>query len=434
MSHTSIPITRTLPVRDQVDLVVVGAGMGGIGAACAAARAGLRVVLVERAALLGGNATLGGVGNWCYCGPLAGQGAVFADVLALQRQLGSIDPEHGWPMRINQELGRENHLFDTHVLPLVLQHLCERDGVTLCLHTDLVDVVRDGRRITAVVIHDRSGLAALRCRAVVDASGDGLVAQRAGCGVLDVADRSHPDLLAPSLMVYLRRVAAGAPQQLLADAATTDPRPCPRYSVWPEPHDRIGLKTKWEEWHFDCGSGPGLTQAETTTRRLVPAVVRAYQQQHGDNWILDHVAPILGLREGRRIRGEHVLTVDEVRAGARFEDAVAFGAFTIDSAAVNERVPPYQIPLRSLIASGLDNLLLAGRCISADRLAMASARVMATCCMEGTAAGIAVAQSLAAGLEPCAADPAAIRAALIAAAPVGDHELMQERLATGVMP
>lgn len=421
-------ITRRIPVRDQADLVVVGAGLGGIGAACSAARAGLRVILLERAAVLGGNATLGGVGNWCSCGPLDGHGAVFADILAGQRQLASIDPKHGWSRRVNDELGRENHLFDCQVLPLVLQHLCERDGVCLRLHSELIGVEREGRRIVTLLFHDRSGLGAIRCRAVVDGSGDGLAAQHAGCAVLDLDDRTHPDLLAPSLMVFLRRGDPPLPQQLLAEARPDDPRSCPRVSVWPEPHGRVGLKTKWEEWNFDCGSGEGLSQAELTTRRLVPAVVRQHQERHGAEWILDHVAPMLGLREGRRIRGKHVLSVTEVRSGARFDDAIAFGMFTIDSAAVNERVPPYQIPLRSLIAEGCDNLLLAGRCISADRLAMASARVMATCCLEGTAAGLAVAQTLVAGIEPCAADPAAIRGALIDQAPAGERARMRERL------
>lgn len=425
-----LDITRRIPVRDDVDLVVVGAGLGGIGAACSAARAGLRVVLLERAGVLGGNATLGGVGNWCVCGPLAGHGAIFADILAGQRQLGSIDPEHGWNLRVNAELGRENHLFDGQVLPLVLQHVCERDGVRLRLHSELIGVEREGRRISALLFHDRSGLGAIHCRAVVDGSGDGLVAQHAGCAVLDLDDRAHPDLLAPSLMVFLRRSDHAVPQNLLEEKRPEDPRSCPRVSVWPEPHGRIGLKTKWEEWNFDCGSGEGLTQAEMTTRRLVPAVVKDHQDRHGAEWVLDHVAPMLGLREGRRIHGEHVLSLAEVRAGARFDDAVAFGMFTIDSAAVNERVPPYQIPLRSLVAAGMDNLLLAGRCISADRLAMASARVMTTCCLEGTAAGIAVAQALAAGVEPCAADPAAIRAALINQAPAAERPLMRERLET----
>lgn len=424
----NIIFQRTIPSTDTCDVLVIGGGLGGIGAACAAARAGARTILVERMAQLGGNATVGGVANWCFCGPLAGQGGVFADILAMQRQMGTLGREHGWPFSVDPVLGRENHQFDGQVLPLVLQHLCERDGVRLRLLTDLVGVEREGRRVTAAVLHDASGLSAITCRCLIDASGNGLAAQHAGCAVLDPEDALHPEALAPSLMIFLRRGVQTSPQVLLEEARGDDPRPCPRYSVWPEPDGRIGLKTKWEEWRFDCGTGAGLSRAEATSRRLVPAVVRDYQQRYHADAKLDSVSAAIGIREGRRIRGEHVLSVDEVRAGARFADAVAFGSFTIDSATVNERVPPYQIPIRSLVAAGLDNLLLAGRCMSADRLAMASARVMATCCMEGTAAGLAAAMTLAAGTEPCAADPLQVRQALIAGAPIAEQEFMRERL------
>jgi hypothetical protein len=130
-------------------------------------------------------------------------------------------------------------------------------------------------------------------------------------------------------------------------------------------------------------------------------VLDYYQRVERKRWELDHFASIIGIREGRRVVGEYLLTVEDVRAGKEFEDAAAVGSYPLDAHEPGDdkrtyilpedqlRVPGYHIPLRSLIPRGMDNLLVAGRNLSADQLAMSSARVMTTCAMMGTAAGIA---------------------------------------------
>lgn len=163
---------------------------------------------------------------------------------------------------------------------------------------------------------------------------------------------------------------------------------------------------------FDATSTTGLLNAEIEGRRKILQVLHHFQQIQRKNWELDHFSPIIGIREGRRAVGEHVLSVEEVREGTRFPDAIAVGTYPLDAHDPTDdkrtyilsreemRVPPYQIPLRSLIPKGSKNLLVAGRCISADQLALSSARVLTTCAMTGQAAGITAAKCALEGISP----------------------------------
>jgi hypothetical protein len=135
----------------------------------------------------------------------------------------------------------------------------------------------------------------------------------------------------------------------------------------------------------------------------------------------DYISPRIGIREGRRAVGEYVLTLEDVRAGRKFDDGIALGVFYLDcmDPATDKRVyminwderhvPPYHVPYRSLIPQGAKNVLVAGRCFSADQLALSSARVMTTASMMGQAAGIAAAWSAAAGRPVGEVTPASLR-------------------------
>ena len=113
-------------------------------------------------------------------------------------------------------LQRENHTNDHAILPLVLQRLARDAGVELLFCTDVVGAVTDSRRITEVVVHNRSLLHAVRAPLFVDATGDGILARHAGARTLPVADPVLPQMIKPSLMIFLRRVDGAA-----ASAATT---------------------------------------------------------------------------------------------------------------------------------------------------------------------------------------------------------------------
>lgn len=403
-----ISFTRHVPVRYQADVAVIGGGIAGVSAACAAARSGAKVLLVERFAVTGGDLTAGGVAN--FCGQLDGQGEVFDRILADLRAFRAIDANRP--------------VFHYEILALVLQEMLLRRGVRLLLHTRFCDVREQNGRLTECLVCGKSGLEAVRARQFVDATGDGDVARAAGFAVM--TGRPADGLPLPmSLMFFVRHVEQKDAEPQLADGWFHPIRrrgELPMTSIWPDGPRGNALKIKIPMFH--ATDTRSLTAAEIHARRRMMEVLDYYQRVERKPWRLDHAAPIIGIREGCRIVGDYVLTVDDLRAGRNFDDAVARGTFYLDGHKPDDdkrtyiltksemQVPPYQIPFRSLIAKDGQNLLMAGRCFSADQLALSSARVSTTCSMMGQAAGIAAAMCVRNGCDPRDLDAVQLRRAI----------------------
>lgn len=385
--------SRTLPLRYEADVAVIGGGLAGVTAACAAAREGASVILVERFGVTGGNATVGGVGNWS--GETRGQGSLFDAILRLQEEWHSIAPYPGPHRHFLQE-----RVFDHEILAVILQELLLRHGVRLLLHTAFADVRLEGRQLTDGVVCGHSGPEGLRAKTWIDCTGEALVARAAGLETMKGRETDHVTL-PPSLMAFVRERPGPVEPQLPPGwfAPVTRKEDLPMTSIWPNGPGGVALKIK--VIGCDNTDAEGMTALEIRAKRRLFEVLDYYQRVEGKPWLFDHFSPRIGLREGLRIRGDYVLTVDDVKAGRTFEDAVARGVYMLDCMSPdNEKrvymvgkdmqvqVPPYQIPLRCLIARDADNLLMAGRCFSSDQLALSSARVMPTCAMMGQAAGI----------------------------------------------
>jgi hypothetical protein len=414
----SIQWSREVPVRYEADVAVVGGGMAGVCAACAAAREGASVILVERFAVTGGNATVGGVANWS--GETRGQGAIFDEIIAMQEEFGAIAPYPG----AYEHFSRMNRVFDHEVLAVILQELLLRYGVKLLLHTRFVDVsVDDSGRIGEAIVCGMSGPEALRARVLVDCTGEACVARAAGFSTEkgDGKTLTPPGQLPPSLMYFLRERPEPVSPQLPEGwfEPVTREEDLPMTSVWPDGPGGKAIKLKIPG--YDSTDTESMTALEVRARRRMFEVLDYFQRFKKNPWRLGHCSPIIGLREGARIAGDYVLTVDDVRAGREFEDAVARGVFFLDGMTPRDEkrtyiltheeqvVPPYQIPLRSLIARDGRNLLMAGRCFSADQHALSSARVMTTCAMMGQAVGVLAALAVAGGADPRSIDPVAVR-------------------------
>jgi hypothetical protein len=414
---------RSVPVVGEYDVVVCGGGMAGIGAACAAARAGSRTLLVERLEILGGLGTSGGVGNFCYGDDTlpAGHGRVFDDIWAGLAAYGAIGEVNGW--RVGKTPPFFNHTFDHHVLALVLQELAERDGVNLLLATDVIGAEVEDGVVRAVLVHNRSLTQRVAARVVIDATGDGILSRHAGAGVLP-PDGAHPQSIPPSHMLFVQPTAHPRPQVVKHREPGAPP---PAYSVWQEP-ERIGLKMWWPDGGFDTSTGRGYSDAGRAFRRRIPEFVRHFQEtESGRSTVFAGSAAMLGLRDSVRVEGEYVLTADDLRIGRRFPDAIGLGCFPLDSAALAKEVmPPYQIPYGCLLVKEMTNLLVAGRCFSATRVALSSTRIMATGCLLGQAAGFAAALASRQGIPLRTVDPAAIRQALLDSSP--EDEVLHHRL------
>lgn len=401
----SVTLSRQVPLRYEADVVVIGGGIAGVATACAAARSGVRVLLVERFAVTGGMLTTGGVAN--FCGQLTGQGEVFDQILADLRAFGAIEPN--------------KPVFHYEILALILQEMLLARKVKLLLHTRFVDAIERDGRITEAIVCGKSGLEAIRGKIFIDASGEADLAR--ACGFSVMKGRPEDGLQLPmSVMFFVRHLQAGDKRPLLPKGwlhPVRTKKELPMTSVWPDGARSNALKVKIPM--FDSTSTESLTAAEIQARRRMMEVLDYYQRVEKKEWMLDHCSPVIGIREGCRVTGDYVLSLADLRTGRSFEDAVARGTYQLDGHKPDDdkrtyilpenqlQVPPYQIPLRSLIAKDGKNLIMAGRCFSADQLALSSARVSTSAAMMGQAAGVAAALCVAKACDPRQLDPAQVR-------------------------
>jgi hypothetical protein len=376
-------------------VAVIGGGIAGVSAAAAAARAAVSVVLVERFAFTGGVLTAGGVGNWC--GETVGNGEVFDEIQSGLMAFGALGS------RKTARYNTIEQLFDHEILAVVLQELLIRRQVRLLLHTRFVDVnVSEDGRIHEAIVCGPSGPEALRAKQWIDCTGEASVAHQAGFKTM----KGRPEdgmQLAMSLMCFVREVNCAVKPQVPVGwfEPSLAKEDLPRTSVWPNGPGGKALKI-WVP-KADSTDTESMTAAEVRGRRSMMQVLDYFQRIEKKPWRLDHCSTTIGIREGRRIVGDYVLSAGDVRVGRAFEDGVARGTFYLDAhrsdddkcetmLSEDERcVPPYQIPLRSLIARDGVNLWMAGRCFSADQLALSSARVATSGSMMGQAAGIGAA-------------------------------------------
>lgn len=444
------PSTITEPVRqtpevESVDVLVAGGGPAGTAAAIAAAR-GLRslgrqprVRLIECHGQLGGIWTTGSL-SW---------------VLDSKEKTGLMPELY----RRLDLLGGRLHAYgdggggvacDVERMKLVLENLCGESGVAVRLHTRVVAALRggDGRRITHGVTESKSGREAFAAGVFIDCTGDGDLAAHAGCS-FDFGRPSHPD--APGY-AGPDRVGETQPFTLMMLVTGIDRTEIAPYHdrsngrAWSAPKDalmaefrRAGVESSYgkptifeitpnlflwminHEYGFNGLSAQDLTDATLRARVELHRCVDALRSLGGvwkDLRIVATAAQI-GVREGRRIHGRYTVSLDDMLQGRSHPDAVCrvtfgldvhstsrhkSGTTAIEHHPVKGRTRPYDIPYAAILARGLDNLLMAGRCISGDFLAHSSYRVTGNAVALGEAAGCAAAVAAASGRNPCDLD------------------------------
>lgn len=387
---------KDFPLRYEADVAVIGGGIAGVSAACAAAQSGVSVILVERFGVLGGDMTVGGVAN--FCGETHGQGAVFDEITNELEAFSAIEPYAPYGD------DSQNRVLDHEILAYILQELLLKHGVKILLHTTFVDVQREGGRIEACLVCGASGPEILQAKQFIDCTGDARVTT--GAGFPTMKGREEDGLQLPmSMMFFIREMDVPVQPQIPVgkiDRIVSEDE-LPMTTPWPNGPRSKAIKIKIPM--FDSTNTESLTAAEIQARRRMMQVLDYFQRVEQKPWLLDHCSPQIGIREGRRVVGDYILTLEDLRAGRRFPDAIARGVFYLDGHKPDDDkrtfilpkdqlwVPPYQIPFRCLLIQNSDNLLAAGRCISSDQLALSSARTTTTCSMLGQAAGIAAAMA-----------------------------------------
>lgn len=448
-----VTYARHVPVTRRPDVLVIGGGPAGIAAAIAAARSGARTLLVERYGFLGGNATASLVGPFMTAfsadGSVQVVRGVFEELVRRMEAMGGAIH----PARVPAGVAQSSYVlhghagvtpFDPETMKLVSTELCLEAGVELLLHTVFVDPVMDGKSVRGAILQNKGGLEAALATVTVDCSADADIAARAGVPCRQ--GRAADGLTQPMTMFF--RVASvdrervdgyfrEHPEEIAERMAFASCiRRAQANGEWPIPRERLGLYESPQEgvWRVNVSRLQGLdgtrpddlTRAEVEGRRQVLAILaflRKYVPGFERCVLLDTAAQV-GVRETRRIEGEYTLTRDDLVSGRHFEDVIACGGYPID---VHDPVGPgggvskrgetanvYEIPYRCLVPRGVEQLLVAGRSVSATHEALGAIRVMPPVFAMGEAAGIAAAIASKEGLPPRQVPHDWIQEALIA--------------------
>ena len=416
-------------MRLTAEVLVVGGGIAGTVAAIAAGRAGADTLLVERWGFLGGAATAAAVGQFVGWETASGRRVVAGiaeEIVERLVALGASDGHARFTMSTGHVMDRVS--YDPELLKVVLDRLVTEAGVKLLFHTALLDVTRTGETITQVQLLTKAGAVHCAPRVVVDASGDLDLLARAGCRFLPLGEG---ETMQPATAMFrfgpvnfaafnaippdrLKALAAqGVAEGALARAALHASRVEGTADAW----FNIGRVA------LDATDPLALSAAEVEGRRQSLAAAEFLKRQVPGCAAgrLVAFAPQIGIRESRRIAGLHVLAEAELRAGTRFADRIAWGAYPIDvhpargaGLTFDElgEDHAYAIPLRSLIPAGLENAIVAGRGISATHRAHAATRVMPTVMAIGQGAGLAAAMAAQTNAPPASCDIGALQAQL----------------------
>ena len=443
--------------RGGYELVVCGGGFSGFAAAYAAAREGVRTLLVERDGALGGVGTKGLVNHILGVRSFENDtlkqcvGGVFAEIE--RRLLASgdgvdvrgVDPNlnpHGWKKGLATGL-----IFDNERMQLLLEQMLAEVGAELLYYTDVVDVVKDGARITGVVVHNKSGLSLVKGECFVDATGDGDIAAMAGCD-FEKGDEEG-GLAAASLEMHVEGVDFDTLFAYMRD--TGDVRfknligALKEKGEWPFPYEIfISVKLTGEDAYMintirqvgvDGTDATSLSRAVTEGRaenyRLLE-MMRAHFPGFAHARVRK-IAPVIGIRETRRLKTAHVLSVQDIIDATEFADGIALSGYGWDMP--NPKRPsdqPYhgvarrsrftQIPYRALLPVGVSNLIAVGRCIGVEREALGVVRVMGPCLAMGECAGIAAKIALEKDNDFTAVDTDTLRERIVARGGIVDRD------------
>jgi hypothetical protein len=398
-------------------VIVVGGGMSGVAAAIAAKKQGADTLLFERYGFFGGTST-------------ASMVSPFMNFSAGNKQL-----VYGVFQEILDELqhhgGRKpgSRAFDSETLKFVLFEMLEKYQVEYLLHTYLTGVVKEGNLIREIITESKNGKESFPGEFFVDTSADADLAAKAGVG-FEVGRESDGLTQAMTLMFRIANVN----MKKVLEYCRQNPD---NYSFIEEDINGVsiaGFKREIEEERktgkydnpldyifFVTTHRDDLVIVNTTRSLRVSGLSnvdlsRAQAEGHKNAWQIHHLlkkripgfddsyisntATQVGVRETRRIIGEYTMTGMDIVSARKFDDVVARGSYPIDihdpTGGGGEMIrlkegEYYDIPFRSLIPKGVENLLVAGRCISATHEAQASIRITATCTAMGEAAGNAAA-------------------------------------------
>lgn len=422
---------RDLTVVKSADVIVCGGGPAGIAAAIASARTGARTQLIELKGSLGGVWTAGLL-SWII--DSKDKPGIMQEITSTLRERGAATVDETKIVDFDEEpLYRGKDLqrdfsYDAEQMKLLLEEMAVEAGVDVRLHTRVVAAgLNDKNRLTWIVTESKSGREAWTASVFIDATGDGDLSARAGCGF----DVGQPETgrVQPMSMVFL---ATGLDVKEVEPFITEwraglNP---PKFRL-KEEFQKVGVEVSYakpsifrihndlfafminHEYNVDATDAEAVTQATLRARSEIHRAVNALKSAGGiwKNLRIVATAEQIGVRESRRVHGRETVTKMDLIEGTQREDSAARVTFPVDVHSLDPskdksydrqgvEALPYDIPLNALIAKDVDGLMMAGRCISGDFIAHASYRVTGNAVSMGQTAGVTAAIAAKTGRLP----------------------------------
>ncbi|MCX6375643.1 MAG: FAD-dependent oxidoreductase [Armatimonadetes bacterium] len=444
-----------MQIPRKYDVIVAGGGVAGIAAAVSSARLGAKTILIERYGFLGGLGTAGLVNPFMSSYTSDGKplvGGFFSEICARMKDMG----------------GMLDRAYDPEAMKFCAQEMVLESGCELLLHSWITGARMSGPDIVGVEVLTKSGTQEFDAQVVVDATGDADVAAMAGApyelgssedgmtqamtlmftiGGVDVRKSLEYAKENPEEMRFPKPSSDEAVERMMQGAIGiagffTKVEQAREIGEFPIPQDLvfyISLPTSGQvvvnTTHIggcDGTSSEDLTKAEIEGRRQAWALMKFFRKYVPgfENAYLLQTATQVGIRESRRVVGEYVFNADDVADGRKFPDAVMRSAYPVDvhsptgkgykrveeSTGRSGAPPPgdwYEVPYRCLVPVEVDNLLVAGRCLSATHEGQGAVRIMPNCMALGQAAGVAAALCVKNGMKPRILDTAMLRKHLL---------------------
>ncbi len=439
---------RTTPVVHDCDICVVGGSCTGVFAAIRAAKLGATVALVENNGFFGGVATAAKVNVWHSRFDTTGDREIIGGLTVelIERLCRRDSAFLNAPDNPSQYA-----VFNSAEVMMELDRMVvEQQRIRPFLHALFVDALVEEGRVTHAIVEDKSGRRAIRARYFVDATGDGDLLVRAGlltrkdsvlqpptmCALVDGLDDvegANPDFSIAKAIYDKKRFANALDHGFIWSAKSVG-----------LPGVRMVAGTR--VFGADCSDADQLTRASIEGRRQVRAIRDILHDNFkGGNAVRVGALPTrIGVRETRHAVCLYQLTEKDVLEGRRFEDAIANGSYRVDVHHADKEgltfryldgrevytvpgktheerrwraerpVDPtfYQVPFRSIVPKGSENVLCAGRMVDADRGAFGAVRVMVNCNQMGEAAGTAACLAMESGCGVSEVEPTRLRRTL----------------------
>lgn len=425
-----IQYVQEIPRAIQTDVLIIGAGPAGFSAAIACARMGVNTTLVEQFGFPGGMATAGLVGPFMTSYDAKAERQIIKGtfdelIRKLEEKGGAIHPSEVKPGSSYSGFISKGHSnvapFDPELMKITMVEFLEQAGVRLLFNTRYIDVVKENNKINKVILHNKSGLFSVEPTIIIDCSGDADVAVSAGCSFK--LGRDPDQAMQPATMFFrVGNVDSTKVKKYVEKHKEKITKPfqgpfswvvqeAKQRGEWNIARDEIGMYETSTDgiWRINTsrvmdvdGTNPNdLTRAEIEGRNQVQEILSFLKRHipgYENSQLLD-TATTIGIRETRHIIGEYIITKEDVLNCNIFADAIMIASNSIDIHSKQEgggvytsiRGDWYSIPYRALLPLKIENLLVAGRSISATSEASAAFRVMPCCMGMGQASGVAAA-------------------------------------------